>query len=155
MRHTFASRTFSISILFVGIAYVLGLYWWFIDERFPVDEVVVPPFISATPLGEPVVVVSAGSNIYIRWYLDIFRLCRADFQRSLVNLETTEVVTLAMHYGVQPRRVAGEVDFAARIRLPAALEVGRWEYRVKARFYCNPIQPQLRAYPPVPFEITE
>ncbi len=155
MKVAFASRTFSISIFFVGVAYAVGLYWWFFDELLPVDEVVVPPFISATPLGEPVEVVSAGSNIYIRWNLDIFRLCRADFQRSLVNLETTEVVTLAMHYGVQPRRVGGEVEFAARIRLPAALEVGKWEYRVKARFYCNPIQPQLRPYPAVPFEIVE
>ena len=154
MRQAFRSRTFTISILFVAAAYLIGIYWWFIDGLFPVDEVIVPPFVSATPLGEPVEAVRAGANIYARWNLNILRRCAADFQRSLVNLDTTEVVTLEMHHGATPKKL-GEVEWAQRIRLPARLDTGRWEYRVKAVFSCNPLQPQIEDYPAVAFLIVE
>jgi hypothetical protein len=133
---------------------LLGIYWWFFDELFPVDEMLTPPFVSATVSGDPHTEFNAGDIVYLRWHFLNFRRCDATFQRKLVNSDTTEIVMLSEHHGLAPNTM-GEVKYPSRLQLPAGLEPGPWAYELKGIHRCNPLRPQIVDYPPIAFRIVE
>ena len=135
-----------------GIAWLLAIYWMFLDELRPVDRLTEDTYISMTRYGPPVTEIAAGSVIYMVWNYHRLRRCQPDFQPKFVNTDTKEVIFLQEHHGLGPD-VLGDITLPEKMQLPALMEPGPWEYQLKVSFKCNPLEPQIIIYPAVPLSI--
>ena len=145
---------------FLSFALLIGalglwIYWDFVQYN-----ILGPPIIylqhpapKVTNKDENEMPLKAGEVFNVHFWYDIHNpKCPRQYTRWLRHIATGSIITLESHHGHATEMGPGYVKF--QFELPRFAQPGKWEYRFKAIWRCNPIRSWM-AEAAVPFHVIE